>query len=663
MNVDRITCSKYINNNHKLGATRLKVSLVRNSDIYIAILMIISMGLFAWQKLGMNYSLTINPVEYAPYIFNDNDYGGTSTSTMEVFQDSVTFTCQSEPSEITFPFCSVYIPLVPEESPESLDISKFNTLFLGLEFQGEQNDTVLVYLQNDEQGLVTESIRRSNMSVLTPNNEYKLYDLPLDDFHLPSWWVFDHLKETDSFESKFDNVKRIQISTGDNRLPRYTKISIKSLEFRGKWLSDVELYTLIISAWFVYFLIRITYEIITLSRRQKEASIKAKELANLNVELEHSATAKGMFLANMSHEIRTPMNGIYGSLQILKQQSQSAENKDLINKAILSSKSLLTIINDILDFSKIEAGKLELETAPFDIKATLEHILSDFYPSATEKGIDLKLKYSNDLWNNWIGDQVRVKQILLNLVSNAIKFTDKGGVEIKVKWFETNTNDDRHVIQFKVVDTGIGMSPKAIDRLFERFEQADNTTTRKYGGTGLGMSITHSLVELMGGTISVKSKLGKGTQFIVHLPLAKSNDDVEAYDERIEVEAPKLLSKKILIVEDNKVNMVLLKKMLENTEAKVLEAFNGQEGIDMFEQHKPDLIFMDIQMPVLDGRDACIHLRNAGVKTPIVAFTANVLEHEVREYTKLGFDGFLAKPVELSKLHTILNQVFTDIES
>ena len=197
-------------------------------------------------------------------------------------------------------------------------------------------------------------------------------------------------------------------------------MKITSIELQGKWINEVELYSLIASMWGFYLLFLITNNIIQLARSQKEAAHKAEELADINEALEQAATAKDSFLANMSHEIRTPMNGIYGALQILTQRKQKPENQELIDKALSSTKGLLTIINDILDFSKIEAGKLKLESTPFNLKRTIESIISDFYPVASEKGILLQCRYPEAMWESWIGDPVRIKQILLNLTSNAV---------------------------------------------------------------------------------------------------------------------------------------------------------------------------------------------------------------------------------------------------
>ena len=390
---------------------------------------------------------------------------------------------------------------------------------------------------------------------------------------------------------------------------------------------------------------------ITEQKRTEQALHDAKEAAL------KSSRAKDRFLSNMSHEIRTPMNGIYGTLQLLNQIKQEPESQELIDKAILSSQSLLTIINDILDFSKIEAGKLSLEVTEFNLVALTESVISDFYPEALAKGISLKCDLEDDFPEFWNGDPVRIKQILDNLTSNAVKFTHEGEVALSIK--SSKTSDQQSDIVISIRDTGIGLSEEALDKLFKRFEQADKSTTRKYGGTGLGMSIILSLVELMNGKIDVTSTLGEGTECVITLPLSMSENTSKLGQELDHISCPELTGKTILIAEDNQVNLLIISKMLMPTGATVVKANNGKEAIELSEKQAFDLIFMDIQMPILDGLSACKVIRKSGVIVPIIAFTANVLTQEVEEYLAKGFNGYLGKPVEMESLYKILNDQLT----
>lgn len=376
-------------------------------------------------------------------------------------------------------------------------------------------------------------------------------------------------------------------------------------------------------------------ELLSKQKQEVESAKLAAEEAN------HSKT---MFLANMSHEIRTPMNGVLGTLQILQQMPQNAEAGDLLNKALFSSKTLLTIINDILDFSKIEAGKLEIESRPFSLANITDSIMLLLEPEAKHKGISLNLKRGYSYHNGWRGDAVRVKQILLNISSNAVKFTEKGEVTIEVNQHSSGA------LQFIVQDTGIGMSKVAIDKLFNRFEQADNSTTRKFGGTGLGMAITQSLIDIMNGKISVRSELDRGTEVTVELPLEQL-DVVENDNKPEQIKAPDLAGKVILLAEDNRINQTIFCSMMKPTNAEIVVAVNGQEAVNKTGKQKFDLVFMDIQMPIMDGVKACKIINDLYPGVPIVALTANVFEKEKNYYLENGFREHLGKPIDINEIY------------
>ncbi|MEN8635788.1 CHASE domain-containing protein [Pseudoalteromonas distincta] len=369
----------------------------------------------------------------------------------------------------------------------------------------------------------------------------------------------------------------------------------------------------------------------------------AKELA------EQASQAKSEFLANMSHEIRTPMNGILGTLQLLQEQPLNEKSKEYLKKSLYSTRSLTTIINDILDFSKIEAGKLSLEHKPFDLFELIHHLESDLGLQASDKNIYLKFVI-NIKHKHWVGDPVRLRQVFLNLISNAIKFTSKGGVTVTFRLTDENK------ICCSISDTGIGISEKAIERLFERFEQAEQSTTREYGGTGLGLPITKSLIGLMNGEIKVTSQLGSGSQFYVYLPLDQAQIDENILTAK-NVEFPDLTGKTILLAEDNKINQLVASAMLEPTKATIIIANNGLEAVSLYESHKPDIIFMDIQMPKMDGLQACKQIKALDSEQIIIALTANVFTEQKEIYRQL-FDGYVSKPIEKHELIGMLSTLY-----
>lgn len=365
---------------------------------------------------------------------------------------------------------------------------------------------------------------------------------------------------------------------------------------------------------------------------------------------EAATEAKSDFLANMSHEIRTPMNAILGGLQLLGNADLNDKYKSILQNAAFSAQSLLTIINDILDYSKIESNKLELELAPFALKEVVESVQYDLQPLISHKGIELNVITDKQFVDGWMGDIVRVKQILLNIASNAVKFTHEGSVDIYIR---TAQYKDTEAILIEVKDTGIGMSEEMCKRIFERFTQADTSTTRKFGGTGLGMSITLNLVNLMGGELTIESAVNKGTKIQVALPLEPTHlATVTAQNGALTV--PNLQDREILVAEDNEINQAVIEAFLAETQANVTLVENGLEAVEAAKSTHFDIIFMDIHMPEMDGREAQQRIANFDEHIPIVALTANVMPTDVEDYLKRGFVCHIGKPIEAKTLYGVL---------
>ena len=377
-----------------------------------------------------------------------------------------------------------------------------------------------------------------------------------------------------------------------------------------------------------------------------------RKLFDAKLAAENAAQSKSDFLANMSHEIRTPMNAILGDLQLLENTSLPDELRAVLKNASYSGQSLLTIINDILDYSKIESNQLQLEKASFSLTEVLDSITYDLDSLVSEKRIGFTVNKDESYNEYWMGDLVRVKQIILNLSSNAVKFTDKGSVKINAS---SKVFEGKEAIYLEVVDSGIGMSKEVTEHIFERFTQADTSTTRKYGGTGLGMSITISLVKMMGGEIDIQSKQGLGTTVTIKLPLPKANNIADKAPKK-SFKAPNLKGKKILIAEDNNINQVLIKAMMAKTNADITIVENGLLAFEAVGSERFDLVLMDIHMPIMDGIEANQQIKTILPNLPIIALTANVMDKDVKHYYQQGFIFHVPKPIDINELYGTLRR-------
>jgi PAS domain S-box-containing protein len=384
------------------------------------------------------------------------------------------------------------------------------------------------------------------------------------------------------------------------------------------------------------------------------------ELKGARHKAEESSKAKAMFLANMSHEIRTPLNGIVGMAEQLAQSQLDADQRYFVDIMRSASSTLLSIINDVLDISKIESGKFSIETTPFNLNETIRRTLSIFGEKAKQSNLSLDIELMDDRGIMHLGDPHRLSQVLFNIVGNAMKFTQVGYVRVTSQL--ARGENDMCFVSFSIEDTGVGMDMAYLTKVFEAFTQEDASVTRKFGGSGLGLSIARNIVHIMGGTIEIESEKGKGTRVNIRIPMRISNEKTKQDIVEITDLQKSLKGLRVLAVEDNELNRMVLQVILKKCEVVLTIAHNGQEAIDLIQQQEFDLVLMDVQMPIVDGLEATKYIRNElKMIIPIIGLSANAMREEAEICRQAGMNDYLVKPYSERVLVEIMKKWSTEV--
>jgi signal transduction histidine kinase/CheY-like chemotaxis protein len=440
--------------------------------------------------------------------------------------------------------------------------------------------------------------------------------------------------------SAFDSTRQAELMT----LTNANKRSGMQARLWGVIMGIIACGLLVFAFWYI----------LNLSSRQQKMITYLNESER---KIKEASSLKEQFLANMSHEIRTPMNAIIGFTNILKRTNLEAEQRKYVQNIHSAGENLLALINDILDLSKIEAGMIQIEETNFSLRSLVSSISAMFDEKIKEKGLHLKTEVSEEVPDILTGDAVRLTQILVNLLSNGIKFTEVGGVQITIGVIKLEQENVK--LRIKVIDSGIGIAEEKQDAIFERFQQAEAETTRRYGGTGLGLSIVKQLVELQGGTLTLKSKPGKGSEFIIEIEYKLPDEEKMLSDAlaAAEINSVSLNEIRVLIAEDNPMNQQLIKHLMKNWAIDHTIVNNGAEVIEALNKKNFSLILMDIQMPEMDGYTTTSVIRNElHSQIPIIAMTAHAMMGEKEKCIQLGMNDYISKPLKETILYNIIAQ-------
>ncbi len=467
---------------------------------------------------------------------------------------------------------------------------------------------------------------------------------------------------------KQSNVRKLQLEQKNSALAnRFTLIS-QNIESRDKKIIQQEaqknqetaretnIILVVFSCALFFFIGYVIYLVVVLLQKTKATTIQLQMAKKSSDQL---AEAKSLFLANMSHELRTPLNAIVGFSEQLSQSKLDVEQQKTMEIIQKSATDLAFLTNEILDYSKIQSGAIQLELVPLSLAEEMNFIeqqMSGLFASRSNK---MELNIQPTVPKYILGDPLRIRQIILNLVSNANKFTQNGTIQVEIL-VQPKSNKDW--LEFSVSDTGIGIEKEHINRIFEAFEQAETSTTRNFGGTGLGLSITKQLVQLMSGSITVSSEIGKGTRFVIQIPLIPSNQ-IEVKQPKSEFNFSFLSGKTIAIVDDEPYNRALIVSILKGNNIQLLEAENGEEALQLVKNHEIDVMLLDMRMPILDGLDTFEAIKkNSANQFPIIATTAAIREDERLNLINNGWDDVLLKPLQLELFFNSLKTVVTGIE-
>jgi signal transduction histidine kinase/DNA-binding NarL/FixJ family response regulator len=634
------------------------------SYFLVIVLLLATPALLVWQHVGMIRTIEISPSQpHGAMVADDRrELHGNSVATLERTRDAITMRCELR-AVASYPFCKMQFLLGRPGS--GIDLSGFDKIDFDLRYTGRPPHLIKLHLMNFEPEFSTpgdwNSQRFNEAEIELP--QQTTFTIPMNVLRTADWWRSTHKIPLSKSYARLDRVTAAEISTGAVPPGQTIVIEVRSIRFSGKWISKTALLMGLVSAWIGCGILGLSLGLqhfraslsATTSRLEQLAAVdrerKTAEAAREAALAEAIGLARqrSNFLAQMSHELRTPLNAIIGYAQLLKRDRHQLNEQQAVGLATIheSGQHLLTLINDILDLARVEAGKMVLYPVAVHLRGFLQVVADIMRVKAEEKGLSFHYAPAPDLPAAVTVDETRLRQVLLNLLGNAVKFTDRGTVSLRVLRGPGGADGEAVTLRFEVADTGIGMSARQLGRIFHPFEQVADMPRRE-GGTGLGLAISQQLVRLMGGRIDVVSESGAGSTFSFELTVpvaAGSTPNLEP--------APAIIGyagepKRVLIVDDVPQNRAMLVDVLQAVGFVVAAAEDGLECLVLLDSFKPDLIVMDVMMPVIDGNETTRRIRRmpAWGKVPIIAVTAGASSDDEARCRAAGADAFLPKPVD-----------------
>ena len=638
--------------------------------VLVSLLVMATAILLVWQHFGMTRTLEISPQHpHGARVTDDrdttrgNNSNGNSVASLTVTKDAFVMRCYLG-AAATYPFCK--LQFLMGDPVKGIDMSGYDTIAFDLRYTGRGRHVLKLHLMNFEPEFSTledwNSQRFNELLINVPAQPR--FTAPMNAVRTADWWHFSRQIPLSKSYVRLDHVTTVELATDNyHDTGQVVTVELRKIEFRGKWISRATLMGWLVSVWITCGVIGLSLGLLHYRSDLQANKTRMEQLAAIDRERKEAEAARetalaeavalarqrSQFLAQMSHELRTPLNAIIGYADLLGRDRDHLTERLASGLATIheSGQHLLTLINDILDLARVEAGKMVLHPAAVHLETFLQVLANIMRVKAEEKGLGFSYELAPGLPAAVTIDETRLRQVLLNLLGNAVKFTDTGKVSLRVLPAASAGAPDSARLRFEVADSGIGMSTQQLGRIFQPFEQVA-AVQRREGGTGLGLAISQQLVQLMGGHIDVVSEPGKGSTFSfeIEVPVAPAAPvPVASHETLVGYEGER---KRLLVVDDVPQNRAMLLDLLQEAGFIVAAASNGLECLVLLDSFKPDLILMDVMMPVMDGNETTRQIRHmpGWGDVPILAVTASASADDERKSRDAGASGFLAKPVD-----------------